>query len=412
MAKAKLFLLNRQGVTDDLPVTLRFADNNKRNYIFLGFKCKPSEWDSGLCRFNSTYKKHRKDNKVLDVIEERAEEILNKYKKKGESLNFTIFKNEYLKQSAKTLTVFDYFDKEIMDLKKRDKIGNAGAYETACNSLREYHKSDSLTFQQIDEAYLKKFKEYLKSKKNKQGNNLADTTVSVYLRSLRAIYYRAMEEGLISQELNPFGKTKFSVNNGLKLKTRKRRITEEDIQKIKQYECAPKLNSWRYNAQQMFLFSYYAGGMNFVDMAYLRWKDVNKTEFIYRRRKTNKEYRIVLTQILKDVLNIYRGHNDKYIFPVLTNNHTTEDKRRLRIKTASKYMNKHLRKIAESEEVNIDINLTSYVARHSFASNLRDKGAPIHIIQAALGHEETQTTQVYLDDIDNKEVNKWMEKLD
>ena len=159
-----------------------------------------------------------------------------------------------------------------------------------------------------------------------------------------------------------------------------------------------------YRSQQYFLFSYYARGMNFIDMAKLKLKEnLLGNELSYTRSKNKRRYTYPLHSKALAILHDFRlseiKSNDGYIFPILHSYHDTPKKIDARIDSALKDLNEDLKKIANL--IGLEKHLTSYVARHSFATALRYKSVNVSIIQEALGHETELQTMTYLDDLDD-----------
>ncbi len=272
MAKITIIQLKTKVNKDGThPIALRLSSGRNRNYIFLDISCKPDQWNDELSRLNSKYKNFKKYNRILSVYDERIEEILDYFRIRNLDFSTELFKRKFRKNQLKKSTVFEYFDKVVSDLNTSNKIGNASALNYAGNALKRYNKSTGLMFQDIDTIFLTKYKNWLQSQKNKQGDYISDRTISIYLRGLRAVYYRAINDELISEELNPFGKRKFSLNKGLNMNTRKRAISKNDMLKIFNYKGE------YLEARHLFIFSYLTGGMNFIDMSYLKWNNLKNS---------------------------------------------------------------------------------------------------------------------------------------
>lgn len=128
-------------------------------------------------------------------------------------------------------------------------------------------------------------------------------------------------------------------------------------------------------AVDLFAFSYYMGGINFVDMAYLTQQNIVEDRLIYIRRK---EYKMIKLPSLSQAMEIVvRNRRDQspYLFPILSFYHTTEQQRRNCTHKVIAKINLFLKLI--NKELNISINLTPYVARHSFATALKRSGVSI-----------------------------------
>ena len=146
----------------------------------------------------------------------------------------------------------------------------------------------------------------------------------------------------------------------------------------------------------MFKFSYYARGMNFKDMALLSWKDIANGGYV--RQKTDRVIMLPDNDQIRAILEHYRGRDEKYVFPVITQRQKTLKQVEMRIKTGRKEYNADLKKIARM--AGITVNLTGYVARHTYATVLKKSGADIYTIKQGLGHSRVSTTQIYIASLD------------
>ncbi len=216
------------------------------------------------------------------------------------------------------------------------------------------------------------------------------------MRTLRALINEAIRRGYMDEKEYPFS-TQFNKNGyslaHLKSVASPRALSDQDMKKIKDFKILkyPHLaNSYHY-----FLFSYYARGINFADMAKLTWGDIYNGRLVYNRSKTSKALNLKVSDALQRILDVYEGNNPEYIFPILNEFHQSETQKKLRIKKCLKAYNKDLKEIAEI--LQIKITLTSYVARHTYATTLKRKGFSTEVISEALGHSELATTKAYLE---------------
>ncbi len=198
----------------------------------------------------------------------------------------------------------------------------------------------------------------------------------------------------------------------LKEDTVKRAITKEDIAKIAHYKTEP--DSQMFHSKNLFLFSYYCRGINFVDMANLKWDNINGKRMNYFRQKTGKYFDFKMLEPAKQILNYYKENyyrgEDSFIFPILNENrHNTQVSIRNRLHKVLGQTNKDLKELGK--ELGIKTKLTTYVARHTFATVLRKSGASYSTIKDTMGHSDEKTTQIYVDSIFNDELDKACEAL-
>ena len=226
--------------------------------------------------------------------------------------------------------------------------------------------------------YVSSYEKYLKEQQ------ICNNTISFYMRNLRAIYNRAVEESYTEQK-HPFKKV-FVGND----KTIKRAIDEDVISRLKTLDLSskPRLAFSR----DMFMFSFYARGMAFIDLAYLTKENIQGEYIIYRRHKTGQELSIKLEICLKTIIDRYsHNSNGTFLFPILSESTQNYD-------SALRLHNIHLKKI--SGFMGLPKPLTSYVARHSWATLAKKKGISTQIISESMGHNSEKTTRIYLSSLD------------
>ena len=252
-------------------------------------------------------------------------------------------------------------------------------------------------FSEIDIKYVKSLDVFL------QKRGCAGNTRKYYLKSLRAILNKAIQDNEASLHTYPFGKGGFEISS-LEEETGKRYLSEEDLEKIKTGTLNTETGEY---TRKLFLFSYYCFGMSFIDMAYLTRENVkviNSHEYIeYKRQKIKhqknvKPIQIPLTGNLKEILEWFRANTlltGDYLLPVVSRDYTGE-KLYKHIRDRYRRYSKNLKAMAE--ELNItSIKLTSYVSRHTMAMTLQNKEVQREVISQVLGHKDLATTNVYLD---------------
>lgn len=373
------------------PVMLRIIKDRKIKYISIGIKCTPQLWDDKL---NLPKKKHQHYDRVKLLIGKKkleAEKMI--YDSENESKNLSAYeiKGKLKRQRVNNPYLYQYFDKVIDRFISSGQIKNSEIYKDAKRNLQYYTGIKEIHFSDIDVSFLNQFEEFLKAK-GKGGN-----TIYIYLRTLRAVLNRAIKEDVCSEQYYPF--KKFSLGKYARLKTEKRAISKAEIDKV--IEMKPKTANIIL-ARHIFLFSYYCRGMNFTDIVFLKWKDINNGRLAYTRRKTNEPFNIQLLPPAIDILNYYKDNtqnNNDYIFPLLTSDYKTPQAIFNRKVKMLRIINKNLKAVGKL--AGIQTQLTTYVARHSYATIMKKKGISTSVISQALGHQSEKVTQVYLESFDN-----------
>jgi integrase len=229
--------------------------------------------------------------------------------------------------------------------------------------------------------------------------------VFVFLRTFKTLVNYAKRDGIVRNDFDPYKDISFSKFR--RIKTQKRAISKEEIRKIANLQFEPE--SSLFHSRNFFLFSYYCRGINFIDMANLTWRDLSNGRLQYTRRKTKELFNISLLEPASEILSYYRrvyyNTDEDYIFPILNKDlHQTATSMDNRIHKILRRTNEDLREIAKLAGINTKI--TTYVARHSFATVMKKSGIPTAIISEAMGHDSEKTTQIYLDNFDNDIIDK------
>ena len=243
----------------------------------------------------------------------------------------------------------------------------------------------------------------------KEGN--VNNSIATKFAIFKAAYNKALAEGLFLQKINPFAKYKVG---SLWTRTWKRAITKEDIQKLVALEIAPNYRTdYAEFARDIFLFSYYTAGINFTDMATLRYCDIVDGRIYYSRHKTQKLLSFQLVPNAMRIIEKYSKANhaqEDYIFPILDRTeHKTAQQIFNRTHKVLRKVNRELKTLGE--QIGLEMPLTTYVARHTFATVLKRSGVNIAIISESLGHSDLSTTQIYLDSFENSQIDAAMQNL-
>jgi len=231
---------------------------------------------------------------------------------------------------------------------------------------------------------------------------LGENGLSVYMRTMRAIFNRAVKAGVAEKDAYPFD------NYSIKSKpTKKRAIGPDAIQKI--VELKYDKGDILFETRNIFLLSFYLMGAPYVDLAHLKVKNIIDGRVQYKRQKTGKFHDIKITENLKPILDIFTEGKmpDEYILPVIKRTELAEQYKD--IMWARKRYNKRLKDLAEA--AGIKENLTSYVSRHSFASIANNMAVPLTAISEMLGHQKISTTQVYLAGLQKEIIDDYNERI-
>ena len=285
------------------------------------------------------------------------------------------------------ISVFEFMDNIIFDLKQSGKNRTSETYQSTSNSFKRFRNDKDLTFAELNAQMIMSYESYLKD------NGICLNSSSFYMRTFRAIYNKAVNYNLTKQQF-PFKKVYTGID-----KTIKRSVSLNTIRVIKSIDLSS--DSSLDFARNMFLFSFYTRGMSFVDMAYLQKKDLKQGILSYHRRKTKQQLFIRWEKCMQDIVDKYDTSNSQYLLPII-DSHCNVDERKQYLR-ASQKVNYHLKKLGEN--ISLQNSLTMYVARHSWASIAKGKNIPISVISDSLGHNSELTTQIYLSTIDNNVID-------
>jgi integrase len=296
---------------------------------------------------------------------------------------------------AKSTTIASFTGGLIAELKESGSIGTAVNYKSALNSFSAFLKGKDISFRMMDENLIIDYEKWLSAK------GIERNTSSFYMRNLRAVYNKAARRSLAPQT-NPF----LNVYTGI-AKTRKRAINEDIIRRLNMLDLSssPSLSFSR----DIFIFSYCTIGMAFVDISYLRKENINQGFISYVRKKTGQSLSVRIEPCIENIIERYRNDTkgSPYIFPIITSLNDNDAYREYR--AALNYHNKKLKILGSMLGENI--TLSSYTARHSWATNARNKNIPIATISAGMGHTSEKTTQIYLDSMENAVIDDANRKM-
>lgn len=290
-------------------------------------------------------------------------------------------------------SLMGYTEQLIKGLKEEQRFRTSETYRAAINSFFKFlsEKNDmwdkNIMIDCIDSVVIEAYERWLR------GRGVRPNTVSFYLRILRAIYNRAVGEG-ITVDRRPFIKSYTGID-----RTIKRALPVALLKKIKGLDLS--LSPGLDYARDIFLLSFMLRGMSFVDMAYLRKSDLNNGYVTYRRRKTGQTLTIKWTKEMKTIIEKYPDNDTDYLLPILRR---TGESDRADYRNAAYNINRKLKTIASLAGVTIP--LTLYVARHSWASVAKSKGIPISVISEGMGHESELTTRIYLASLDSSVIDR------
>lgn len=375
------------------PLMLCVCKDKKRKYQSLGISVSATHWD---------FKKNQLKEDCPDYV--RIQLIIDteigKIKRKAldnrlEGKEFTVTTLLETSEKPPMQTVGELYLSYIESLKRENRVRYAGMYHISYNSFIKFNKHLDIPFIDIDTGWLKRYEQWMRSQ------NFAVNTIGTRLRHLRVIFNQALDMKLITTDNYPFRAYKVSKMNQ---QTAKRALSKKDIINIINYKGKSELEIL---AIDIFAFSYFTAGINFIDIALLKDGNIIDNRVVYYRHKTKKRIIVPLQPKAIELIDKYRG--GAYLFPILSAFHKTEVQIADRLHKVLGKVNKYLKQIGK--ELKLPIPLTTYVARHSYATVLKRSGVSTSIISESLGHSTERITQVYLDSFGNDQMDEAMKNL-
>lgn len=332
---------------------------------------------------------NKKINLDLKEIETRANDAASEMT----VFDFSKFETKLFRNSSDKNNVKYHFDLVIHKKMNSDKIGTAESYKYTLNSLANFSqtkkncKIDKLTFNAITVEWLKEYEKFM------LANGKSFTTIAIYTRTLRVVFNNAIAENDISNDIYPFGKNKYKIPRTKKVK----KALNSD--QLKVLFKADTKNQNEQLAKDFWFFSYASNGMNLKDIALLKYSDIKNDKFSYYRAKTfdKSAEKTEITIYLTDFTNgIISKHGNKVKTGFVFNIISFEDKSQTqykKIKNFTRLINDHIKRLAKRNDLPNDIS--TYWARHSFATNSLRKGASMEFISEALNHSDLNVTKNY-----------------
>ncbi|MDR1756993.1 MAG: site-specific integrase [Culturomica sp.] len=391
MTKLKVQLDRGDPAPDgEFPIAIKISHDRQQRAVKLKYRVKQEEWDYRKSQIDERVgsSEYRRFNKRRNILIESELLRLKKIVLDLEMENISFTADDILNKYRRNLpgmAVHEYINNIVQSLHKVGKNGNAMVYDNTQKVLLKFYPRENLTFEEINYSFLRNFEMYL------QGKEVKVNTISFYMRTLRSIYNRAIKDGIAKEESYPFKNMVIR-----KEKTVKRAIYKEEIATVKDLDLAfcSRLDL----ARDIFLFSFYMRGMSFKDIVFLKVGNIIGDRLYYSRQKTSQKLNIKLTDKAWKLIRKYSPllDPDEYIFPLILR---PGDKEFSQYRNAYRKINTNLKRIGFM--VGTGMPLTTYVARHSWASIAKRSGIPTSVISEGLGHDSEKTTQIYLDSFEN-----------
>lgn len=412
--KAKLILLKKtDGRTNFM---IRLSAHGKKAYRAIEVPFSEKDWHYepkkrlNRLRFvkranTSEFQNFLKYESFVNKEEKKYNQQINELIMLGNPFSFDkVFSLVDGGSNKQASTVFELFKARIEELKENEQLGTAVAYQGTFSKIKSILKKDLLWIELDDEVLLG-------LRKKMTSQSLSNSTISIHLRTIRAIYNLAIKRRIVSVKDYPFVNP--DIMSRLVAPRRSIAISRQQVDKIRELKKELNTDCDLWTACSYFLFGYLGRGINFQDMARLKWENISKGRVSFVRYKTRAKVQELtsfgITDEIAEILNYYRRQNtdllNPYVFPILNPFHDTESKKFHRIKKMRSILNKSLKEVGKLIKSNVEI--TTYIWRHSFASIAKiDLNVPVPMISEMLGHNDIATTEHYLKQFPDKDKDK------
>ncbi len=357
-------------------------------------------------------KQVRGDNKeIKEAIEDaksHARNIVASITSNRRPFTFGRFESEFILNTS-SKGFIGFFEDYLSELLEEGRAGTYQTYHCALVAFKLFRKDRDLDPIDLTPAMLRDYETFLANDRlayTKTGKKIVrrsgKTTISIYMRALRAVYNYVAGMLPFLKEHYPFtvhqsDRSKYRIKSGSGSKGDA--LTIKQLQELLSTKTMPSSPEWR--AKNLWFFSFYCNGMNFNDLARLTYSNISKDSISYVRHKTrntesNEELiQIPLNDSIREIIITLGNSNktpDNYVFDFLEPNMTSMGQRNT-INQKIKIVNKWLKRLCNANGLP---EITTYWARHSYASLLKQSGHSLELIREMLGHSDLRTTESYL----------------
>lgn len=378
---------------------LRITVNRKHARIKLNYAVQKKHFNPNPSEYKyirGSHPKHAVINQHIDIKIQEAKDAISMLENKKHVVTANAIKAEMTKPDS--ITFLRFANNLANSIKENNQVATYKKYNTVIQKLTDFRKDEDFYFEEITPSFLASFESSLK----KRSNSI--NTINSNFRTIRAIYYKGIEKGLVDQSKNPFFTYKLKLNNSVK-----ERLNEEEIKRIENLDL--KGDTFVESIRDAFLFSFYNAGIRISDILQLNWDSVKDGKLTYKMYKTNRVHSFKLKEKPTLILEKYNGNDEIFVFPFFSSRYDYSDPVFLHSQIGSKtaIFNKYLKYIAS--RAGISKKLTTHIARHSFADIARQKTDNIYNLSKTLGHSSLKVTEAYLSSFDEKAVDDTLDSM-
>jgi len=397
---AKLILRKKPNSKGQYPLAIRITKDRRSTYKHIGHYIDLEDWDDKNLKVKKSNPEAESLNTLIASKLSEARKGLISLQTDNKAVTARQIKKEIYKPTS-SLTFFDFADEHLEALEAEKKINRHSTDSAWLSYIEKYCSGRHLTFQEIDNRFLKKFKAYLIG-----SSSLTETTAMNVMVLIRLLFNQAIKHKVISKEIYPFGKDKF------KIKFPETNKTGLSCKEIKVLENLTQLTQMERHSLNVWLFSFYFAGMRVSDVLFTRWSQIYDNRLHYRMGKNSKLLSLKIPVKVEGILLQYiddRVKNDDFIFPEMKKADLTDAKDIYRKKkVANKKFNDHLKKIAK--RAGIQKKVTMHIARHSFGNIAGDNIHPL-MLQKLYRHSDLKTTINYQSNFIHRDADNALDEV-
>lgn len=402
MSSIKLILRKSKERKDGTcPIALRIIKDRKPSYIHTGIYMLPKHWDKDR---SEVRRSHPNSNRVKAALTKKLTEayaaVLDADTNDGTVTTSQIKRKITKKKGHASFT--EYAERRIREKHEQGVFSVSKAERSILNNILGFHSSKTLTFQEIDTAFINRFKVHCTSKLGQSTRTRTNQLIFI-----RTLFNQAIGEGNVDPKYYPFAgdKEKIRLTSGQKIG-----LGKEEISAIEALVIEPQTSMW--HTRNVWLFAFYFAGIRISDVIKLKWTDFQDGRLFYVMNKNEKPLSLKVPDKALAILDLYISSKELkggHVFPFLqgvdmSNKHEVFSKSR----NATRLMNKYLKRIAI--QCGIDKNLSNHIARHSFGNLAGDQIHPL-MLQKLYRHSDLKTTLNYQANFIHKDADAALDKV-
>src|SRR5690606_22377211 len=401
MVSFKFTIKGNTGSDGEHSIILLLIKERNNTSLSIRKKCKYKDWSFETERLKKSHKDYKQINALINKYSDRIKEIINEFELDESPFTLQDIIAQFKKKSGKqqTLSYTVFHENLIAEAKGAGKISTSNIEKETLKSVQRFMEKTEISFRDLSVDNIYKYQSFLNS------NNNSQSTIGIRMRTLRAVFNKAIKREIIPVSMYPFDKFKVSK---IKESGKKEYLTESELELLKFSDLESKHENI---ARDMFLLSFYGRGINFIDLMQLQKTDLYKGTITYRRRKTGVMVSFKVNDFWEQKLIEYSAKPESiYLFNIIINEQTNENYiENRKEKYLKKYINSPLKKVMTKLEISKKI--TYYCARHSFATILKFNNISIDIIKEALGHKDIKSTMSYLNTLPSNTLDKMIDDV-